>query len=569
MSTRAEAQLQFQRRTAVLPFEIGQGRPAGDYSLEAARQLTASIQTLLPQFRNQRPPVIEDIDPVESVVRTAEDLGIRLPTSDRVSQLRIAQQMGLSTFFQGEIWDYRVVNTGGGKRADVVMRVLLTDVASGLPINGTALTASSTVRSADVQDETLINEAISLGAQLAANQILQQTLPVGTVLNTTAREALINQGSRSGFQTGQEVIIFRGREQVAQGNVRTVDPDSATISISRQIKGVAPGDRVQVVFRVPEVRAFGASGEVVAARSTRRTDVGAVVAILLVLGLVVLLFSGGRGSSPAPGPAQGSVTASSFLSPYDGVSPGVTPANRISWSGDLFAKGNLNRVRWQVWRDDFAASPVVVVDGAQTFADDLTQGRPNPLIWSPFTQIDGVGCAVTSLPEAEQPGVPGPQIGRPNLYRVELVYRIFGFDAVPPFPEVEFCYFRSAQQSAQGTATALVPPTPQFPVNISVSGNQTFQFINTAPIPANVEYILQLSPDPTFRTEVATVGRQTNRLSFAVDVNAFFPAAQIVYWRVGSRNIADSPGPLAVGGERYVFSQPVSFSRPAPPPAAF
>jgi hypothetical protein len=45
-------------------------------------------------------------------------------------------------------------------------------------------------------------------------------------------------------------------------------------------------------------------------------------------------------------------------------------------------------------------------------------------------------------------------------------------------------------------------------------------------------------------------------------------AARTLYWRVGARNVADNPGPVADSftGHRYIFSVVNQLTRPGSPP---
>src|SRR6185503_16796151 len=106
---------------------------------------------------------------------------------------------------------------------------------------------------------------------------------------------------RSGFKPGQEVIVLRGREQVAVAVVTDVDPDSATVRVTRLIKGIQPGDSVRVVFQVPNVAGgnpSNSSGDVrMKPRPKGKGGSANFASLLVVLGIAVVLFGQGRGSS--------------------------------------------------------------------------------------------------------------------------------------------------------------------------------------------------------------------------------------------------------------------------------
>ena len=174
-----------------------------------------------------------DVVPQETVKRSMDTLGLQTPVTETTSILRLAQDLRASTVVRGELVDYQIKSVGGGKQASVALRVIVIDAASGLPVNGAALTGTSTVRTGDVSDETLVADALGTAANRAVSEIQARTLPTATILNTVDREALINKGLRSGFKDGQEVIIIRNREQVATAKITRAEADQAYVSYSR------------------------------------------------------------------------------------------------------------------------------------------------------------------------------------------------------------------------------------------------------------------------------------------------------------------------------------------------
>ena len=153
-----------------------------------------------------------DVTPVETVRRTAEGLGLQMPIpfTKVTNLLRLGQELHASSIVTGELLNYRIVASGGTKHADVIMRVVVLDAASALPVNGAALVAHSADRVLSASDQTLIKEAVSAAASAAVIQIQGKTLPHGTLLNTREKDALVNQGSRTGFENGQSLAHLRG-----------------------------------------------------------------------------------------------------------------------------------------------------------------------------------------------------------------------------------------------------------------------------------------------------------------------------------------------------------------------
>jgi hypothetical protein len=108
----------------------------------------------------------------------------------------------------------------------------------------------------------------------------------------------------------------------------------------------------------------------------------------------------------------------------------------------------------------------------------------------------------------------------------------------------------------------------------------TFNAAATAANPIVVQYVIQFSSDSTFpassnmtytlapfqRTDTGVIGTtsiDTTSTSFPAGIRS----ASIVWWRVGARNVADNPGPVAdASGARYVFCAPRAFTRPTNTP---
>jgi len=358
LTSRAEAQLTTQPTWAVLPFSVSPKAASVANLGNTAAEAVASELSKTNQY---------DVVPQEQIKRAAENLGLTLPLTDKTSILRLAQEVRASTIVTGDVVSYQILSNGGGKQAVVGMNVTVSDVASGLPINGAGVTSRSTVRvGPDIDNATLVNEAIGMAAADAVSTIRSQNLPTGTVLNTTEETALINQGTRTGFKKGQHVVVTRGREQVATGTITDVEPDQAYLHPDRVIKGIQPGDKVRVIFDFPVVLGVNAGGRPEVARpSARGHSNGGFVQVLLLVALGALLLGGGRATSN-----NGASTLVSEAELY----PDATgdPSVALHWGTDIFHRANANNVQWQIWRSDITDSPVLVVQGNTLQAHDVS-----------------------------------------------------------------------------------------------------------------------------------------------------------------------------------------------------
>ncbi|HEY0865790.1 MAG TPA: hypothetical protein VGE01_00330, partial [Fimbriimonas sp.] len=462
----------------------------------------------------------------------------------------------------GDIVDYEVRQVNGGRQALVSVRAVMTDVASGLPINGAAIDGRSTIRGGDVTDETLVADAIGAAASQAVRQIQQRTLPTGTVLNTQVDRALVNQGARSGFKLGQDVIFVRqGVGQVGNGRVSRVDPDQSDVTITRYTLGIQPGDRVRVLFTPPDIRpGFSTSGTAQVARTGSRGVASSTVTALLLVGLLALLVGGG-------GSGGGGEAGGNFVAEPTAEAGSGNAANKLRWSGSLFGGGSRNYVKWQIWRNDVLDTPIAVVNdpSGRSYLDTEVGGRI--FDWTFLNgQVGGTQCDFDEFDDQtiEDPGVPGVTPGIPYTYTLNAVYRVAradlndggddngtggnnggnnggnttGFNtggntggnttglttgggpqrvrkqtskgSVRPQlgRQEDFCYFVSSRSSTPGTATPIRRPQLTSPADnafIRESELQIFQV--TSPftaVGADVapEYILQFSKTRDFRNAV-------------------------------------------------------------------
>lgn len=611
-ASRVEAQLQTLPTWAVVEFVNRHPKGMGNLGAVAAEAVGNELA---------RSGKI-DIVPMATITRTLESLQLQAPVTDKTSLLRLAAEVRASTIVQGEVLNWQVRTESGGKKADVIVRVEVIDVASGLPINGFALAASSSTRAASAEDSAVVSEAISMAAAKGVAEINGRTLPTATILNTYEETALINQGTRTGFTKGQQLVVVRNREQVATASVIEVEPDSATIRGERIVRGMQPGDRVRVVHQVPTILdVFTSQNTAKIVKPRERGSNSGFTTLLLVLGVVGVLMSQGRSGGGFS--AAHDVKAEPTMFPN---SSGI-PAVQVSWSRDLFARGNSQTVQWQIYRSDVLGSPVLVASGEQGSAIDTTDARD--VTYGDFGSVVGGNvCTNTTIPEQSVTGVVGVTPGRPYNYSVALVYRLAAID----LPDggnastgtggtlgtntggtlgtntggtlgtntggtntggtntgtntagtgAQDCFFISKRAAAQGIATPLNPPgllSPSSNQVVSTDLPFTFTSVVNPTFPTIIKYSLQVSTDPQFpksrtktyaeftRGDVGTLSTGSISNLLAKLASDFGSGQQEFFWRVGARNTADKPGPVDQGnGQRYIFSPARRFTIPSPPP---
>ncbi len=559
---RADAQIQVQPSWAVVDFI---NRAPGEKGGAKIGQMAADA------FATELGNVGKyDVTPREQVGREIQQLNLVTPVTEWTSLYRLAQGVSATAVVTGEVVNWQIRPNGNGKQADVAMRAIVRDVASGLPVNGSAQGASSSVRPGDTPDEVLLNEAFSLASAKIVADITNRNLPKATVLNTFENDAFLNQGSRSGFKTGQDVIIFRGADQVATAKITEVSYDDSTAHLIRSIKGIRPGDTAQVVFTVPDIEAnFGRNGEPkqVVVHPPRDTN-----HFLQVFGFGLLLLSLMMGKGAQGQQVVNRVRAEAMFSDFQSV-----PGDRISFGTNGFVKGNQQKVQWQVWRSDVVTSPVIVADGSvNSVIDDASVHN---ITWYTATRTSVTQCLAAPTAQAtDSPNTPVVP-GTPYLYSVELIYRIDAKDFPNPPANAVFCYYQSDKQNAVGPATPLEKPPVQSPaqgIDVTTPIPFTTQSVVTS-APITVQYALQLSTSSQFlkgqtETILGPISNSSGIVSMGI-IDTYNGRLQVIkdatvlWWRIGARNVIDVPGPVPdLNGQRYIFSVPRSFNRPNNPP---
>jgi hypothetical protein len=415
LARQAQAQVQSAEQWAVVPFSVRKPVEGVDLSNASAAALTTELTKVLVRTA--------EIIPADTVVRDAENLGFPLPIKRDDQLARLGQSLGAATIVTGEIVNQRIRDLGGNQvQAEVKVRVIVKDVASNMPINGAALVGASSVRPKDTDASTLYQDALASAASSAAGEISRNTLPKGTVLNTTETLALINMGTRSGFKVGQKVVVLRGRQQVATAEVTQVEADSCFVRVSKSLRGIQPGDKVQVMFEVPDIsEKFSSGGDVGVIKSRPKSNNSGLITTILVLGVLVAVVGSKGGKTSVQG-----ITTAAVVEPDDRI--GV----QINWRPDAFSKGRSQRVLWQIWRSDVPDVPVIVVsDAALGGVPSVRDYGTSPALAYFETPTSGDPTCPQQQGGSNNGGLSRSvpiQSGVPYTYSIELMYRIAGLD---------------------------------------------------------------------------------------------------------------------------------------------
>ncbi|MEO0249949.1 MAG: hypothetical protein ABIN58_10560, partial [candidate division WOR-3 bacterium] len=320
------------------------------------------------------------------------------------------------------------------------------------------------------------------------------------------------------------------RSKEGRARIKEVSDHDAVADVLAYTRGIQPEDRARAIFTLEEVKVK--RGRIVTVepkpeRAKRKSIRG--FETLLILGLIAL---GVARASSGGNTATEQVTAEAMA---DG---NLQPRVRLSWNANLFAKGNRFKVRWLIYRDPaFPESPQTVEGNQTSFLDTFVSA--------------GVSYTYQLALEYQEPEQGDRQA------------------------------VKTSDRVSSGQATAIGPVQLVSPTQRSQDVDPReviFSWIAAAGANA---YRIEVSYDITFRDRTRTfvsdeipstaaAGTAVSSDKINIEQGLNLPRGQRIklYWRVGARNLNDSPGPVPdAGGLRYVWSAPFEFeTQELPPP---
>ena len=511
--------------------------------------------------------------PRTQVQNALQELSLE-PILDRLGVMKLGKTLAVDSIVSGEV--VAVTVEGSPRTARVTLLVRVTDVASGEDVNGAAVTGQSNPRVGYVgDDDQLIREAISNAALQAATTIASYTIPEATVLNTVGTdEVLLNRGTRSGIQTGMEMIVLRGRDVVGRIRVTRPSTSDAIAKVITSTLGIQPEDKARAVFKLPTVKFDRGKVKIAEPRATPKSaGLSNLGKILVVAGIIFGAMQIGKGgNSGVEGPKAEAV-----------IDPTAGPAVRISWKPSVFAQANQDRILYHIYREPADPTrprvPVLTARSNETSVIDTQTARTVSYVDIP------PGQEVDTPDLTDEEDIPGVTAGQSYRYAITLVYRF-----VSPFigqpggggqgQQQQEVTYRESDKAWTGLATPLAQPVLLRPANGSQDvnlGSVDFEF---QAVPGAQAYRVEVTTDPTFQNKSLSFYTDEVMLPAGatvtirnVNLSTRFAGAQRLYWRAGARNISDQPGPAPWAGDnrgqfRYIWSEGFSFTPAVEPPPA-
>lgn len=162
---------------------------------------------------------------------------------------RLGQTLGADYVVYGEVQE--IVFTENPRRAHVTLSVQMTDTLTGELANG-AIQVGTYSSKINELDDTLTQQAISDAAFSAVRAINNYKAAEATVLLVRGgAEVSLNQGSRDGIRSGQEMIVMRGSRFVGRIRISSVGDTDSRAEVIDGGNGIRPEDRARAVFKMP------------------------------------------------------------------------------------------------------------------------------------------------------------------------------------------------------------------------------------------------------------------------------------------------------------------------------
>lgn len=163
---------------------------------------------------------------------------------------RLGQALGADYVAYGEITEISFAEKP--RRARVTLTVRVTDALTGELANGAIQIGNSPPKTDAVEDDTLIQQAIS-DAAFSVVRALNNYKPLeATVLLARGGvEVNLNAGSRDGIRRGQEMIVMRGSRFVGRIKVSSVGDTDSRAMVTDGGNGIRPEDHARAIFKMP------------------------------------------------------------------------------------------------------------------------------------------------------------------------------------------------------------------------------------------------------------------------------------------------------------------------------
>jgi len=518
--------------------------------------------------------------------KVLEEYNLTMPLDVSAAAL-VADRVKAPFIITGTIEDVQIHKTREGTYAEVLVRSEVTSRITKTRINGAIIRQKSSPKIGySGNPDMLVQEALSTAAYQSAQRLLDNRLPIGTILTSPRTgEVVIKGGSAIGFRKGMECVTVRRETVTGRLRLSVVNPTDCTGNILEESKGIAPGDKIVPIFEFEPPMSSGV-------RERTGLQIAGLLA-LLTLGAFIGHNGGDKPLTNSPQPSAASLADANFEEqPYG--------ANLVTWP----SRGD-RVLAYIIYRDTSPSTPIAVVDGHTTsYVDSATPlpeiGQTLETVAVNVTIDTTVGniTAFTATPtfettydNADNPDMTisdtsytvsarriplhdGSNIGY-LIQTLFLGYKNTGLAGTIEHPG-DYAMVLGNKSPVSNRVTLLHPPTLDSPTdgNFPTDGNYRCQRVTGAST-----YMLQLSPTASFTPgQVVSVtayieGDQYAVANYSLDNlynNPILATAKgkDLYWRFAVK-VDGQTDPVALSDARqngWVYSPWFRFILPELPP---
>lgn len=536
------------------------------------------------------------------VDRVLSEFGLSVPLAT-VAQGMVAERLKCSYILSGYIDRVNVVPGRDGTYAEVEASVVIIHRVTQLPINGAQVTVRSSPKIGySGNKDVLVHEALAIAAYQITQKIMNNRLPIGTVLNTPREgELIIRGGSTLGFRKNMILTTVRRGQVTGRARVTLVNPAESYAVVLEDSKGIAPGDKAVPIFE------FEYSSRVT---KEVRDKAGLQIAGYLMLGILASLAVTQNGNKALqnhpPVPTVTAMADAYAMGDRDGT-------NLVKWPWQ-----GARVIAYIIYRDDNYFAPIAVVDGHTTEYRDTMNPLPQIGVVMESTTVSiGIDSTVGYITEftyeteyeetleelhndelnysppdsfeitcRRVPLVPGQKVG----YSIRMLYMDYedtGLEGEDGFP-MNYSLFLGNRGQTSTRVTAVAVPRLFQPVD---NGIPTDGIYRCTRVPVAMNYVLQVAISPSFEPSTRlplrgvvphiegddyvaayySLSSLYNELAEVQQRLGIPPSTEDtpLYWRMGARVTGEPlPQDYADGNSKdWVFSEfRVFLLPPVPPP---
>jgi hypothetical protein len=315
---------------AVLDFVNNSGYGGSEIGHEAADALDVEL------YNTKQIEVVKRSDIADAIAH----YGLS-DTLDLLDMQRVGRYVEAKDVVSGEVL---TVSRSGKDKVEVTIAVRVNDVETGELINGALARGTAVSRAGGIDEDAMVNEAISKAVLVAVSRIQKYTLPIATVVGFQGDSSVIlNKGSRDGYFVGLPLMTMRNGKESGKLRISSIQSDSSYATVVNTGIGVQPQDRCHALYKMAPYQVVHnrvispdpilADTQNFSQHRAKFSKLGGILIAILAAALLIYLVKRGSSNGSLGGAYVGSVVAQACNALINSVASSSTTENgvRISW----------------------------------------------------------------------------------------------------------------------------------------------------------------------------------------------------------------------------------------------